>query len=405
MKRTAVITGATGQDGSYLAELLLSKGYEVKGLARRSSIDNHYDRIQHLVGAEGFEIVEGDVSDAINMSSLIHKYKPDEIYNLAAQSHVQTSFAQPSLTFDVNTKGVLNILEAIRQHSPNTRFYQASTSEMFGKNISYDYDVQGCPVRYDGLLSFDDTIYKERYGFEYVTPESTCDGIFQDEDTPFAPQSPYAVSKVAAHQFVQLYRQAYKLHASCGILFNHESERRGALFVTRKITKWIGAFLVWLEPQLGVFDGGQLSGACEDENRYYLSPYDHVGFPKLRLGNLEALRDWGHAEDYVKAMYMMVTANEPSDYVVATSKSYTIKDFLEYAFAYVKEQCNVSMSISSHVVIDPAFIRPAEVDYLLGRSTKIRKALQWKPEVDFGTLVRRMVEHDISQEKSISQKR
>jgi GDPmannose 4,6-dehydratase len=400
-KRTAVITGVTGQDGSYLAELLLSKGYAVKGLARRSSIDNHYDRVKHLVGEQWFDLIEGDVSDTINVSNLIQQYKPSEFYNLAAQSHVQTSFAQPSLTFNVNTHGVLNILEAIRQHSPNTRFYQASTSEMFGSNVSFDYDVQGCAVRYDGpMLPEDSNISRNRYGCDSVSPQSTYDGIFQDEDTPFAPQSPYAVSKAAAHHLTQLYRKAYKIHASCGILFNHESERRGVLFVTRKITKWIGEYMKWF-PTQPRFEQGQLASIriVDDPSKIYVGIYDKIGFPKLKLGNLEALRDWGHAEDYVKAMHLMVWADAPDDYVVATGKSYTIKEFLEAAFRYVSDTygVGVTIGIDSHVMIDPAFVRPAEVNYLLGNTSKIRSSLFWEPQVRFGDLVKRMVDHDISQ--------
>lgn len=350
--KVAVITGVTGQDGSYLAELLLGKGYEVIGVVRRSSSDTT-GRIKHLDGRDGFNLVQGDVTDPNSINFVLHSYHPDEFYNLAAQSHVKTSFEQPDLTFNVNARGVLNILEAIRHYSPWTRLYQASTSEMFGKNF-----VGG------------------------------LDNKYQDENTPFAPQSPYAISKVAAHHYVQLYREAYSIHGSCGILFNHESERRGEEFVTRKITKWIGDFTRWR------LLSGNYKILHTHDNDHIATPLnknnDIFTYPKLRLGNLEPRRDWGHAKDYVNAMWLMLQQDEPDDYVVSTKETHSVEEFLIEAFKCIKID-----NYQPYVVQDPKFMRPAEVNYLLGDSTKIREKLGWKPTVSFPALVSRMVEHDI----------
>ena len=328
MNKVAIVTGATGQDGSYLSELLLDKGYTVVGLRRRSSSEKGLERIQHLLNNDNFKLVEADITDPANVCWLIQTYLPDELYNLAAQSHVGTSFQQPSYTTQVNLQGPLNFLEAIRLLSPSTKFYQASTSEMFGKN----YEQMG-------------------------------DTKYQRETTAFVPQSPYAVAKLAAHEMVRIYRDSYGLYACCGILFNHESERRGENFVTRKITKWIGEFVA--------------SGQDED-------------FPALRLGNLDAHRDWGHAQDYVEAMYLMLQQDEPEDYVIATSETHSVREFLTEAF----NEIGIT-NFEPYVVIDPEFYRPCEVDWLLGHTGKARDQLGWRPKVSFQELVQRMVRSDI----------
>ena len=318
----ALIFGITGQDGSYLAELLLSKGYEVVGVTRRTSTPNTLN-INHIL--QNVVLVEGDVTDGFNVSKIIEEHKPDEIYNLAAQSHVGTSFKQPNLTWDITAGGVLNILEAIRysERRFEMRFYQASSSEMFGKNFS---TVNG--------------------RFKEIK--------FQDENTPFVPQSPYAIAKLAAHHLVRNYREGYGIHGSCGILFNHESERRGEKFVTRKITKWIGEFKSW------AMDVGFMNDPPQHGNDLLLGP-DNSTFPKLRLGNLDAKRDWGHAEDYVNAMWLMLQKDDPDDYVIGTGETHSVREFLDAAFASVGID-----DWSNLVVVDPEFYRPAEVDYLLG---------------------------------------
>ena len=328
MNKVAIITGATGQDGSYLSELLLDKGYTVVALRRRSSSEKGLERIQHLLNNDNFKLVEADITDSGCVNNLIRDYLPTEVYNLAAQSHVGTSFKQPLYTTQVNIEGPLNFLEAIRLLSPSTRFYQASTSEMFGKNF-----------------------------------EQMGDTKYQKETTPFVPQSPYAVAKLAAHELVRIYRDSYGLYACCGILFNHESERRGENFVTRKITKWIGEFVA----------------SEQDEN-----------FPALRLGNLDAHRDWGHAQDYVDAMYLMLQQEEPEDYVIATSETHSVREFLTEAFNEIGIP-----DFEPYVVIDPEFYRPCEVDWLLGHTGKARDQLGWRPKVSFQELVQRMVRSDI----------
>lgn len=365
MNKVALIFGVSGQDGSYLAELLLQKGYEVIGVTRRVSVSTT-ERINHILPQ--ITIAEGDITDGFSVNKLIEQYKPDEIYNLAAQSHVGTSFKQPSLTWDITAGGVLNILEAIR-YSPrkdDIRFYQASSSEMFGKNY--------------------DEVENKKY---------------QDENTEFIPQSPYAIAKLAAHHLVRNYREGYGIHGSCGILFNHESERRGENFVTRKITKWIGEFVKWFDPtnELGQILSDELSDATmpflddindiDDKNIIYNSLMDREGFPKLRLGNLDAKRDWGHAEDYVNAMWLMLQQEEADDYVVATGETYSVRDFLDVAFAKIGID-----NWSNLVVIDPQFYRPAEVDHLLGIPTKAEGKLGWERKVSFKDLVHRMVDSD-----------
>ncbi len=362
--RKALITGITGQDGSFLAELLLEKGYEVVGLKRRASTSNH-DRISHI-DSELFSVEEFEIIDSGSVYSIVDKHQPDEIYNLAAQSHVGTSFDQPNYTIQVNTIGVVNFLEAIRRFSPSTRFYQASTSEMFGKN--YDVLVDG-----ELVANTECELNSEK---------------FQDEATSFEPQSPYGAAKLASHHLVRIYREGFGLHCSCGILFNHESERRGENFVTRKITKWLAAFAKW------AFDQG-----LDAEPRHFFFDDDNIHsrrseFPKLRLGNLHAFRDWGHAEDYVKAMWLMLQQEEPEDYVIATGETHSVHDFLVHAFEYFEID-----DYSDFVVIDPEFYRPAEVEYLRGEPSKAIEKLGWNPEVSFEDLVHRMLESDLDAEE------
>ena len=366
-KNKAIITGITGQDGSHLADFLLSQNYEVVGIARRTSTDNT-SRISRLKENPNLVIESGDITDYSSIVRILQKHSDaTEFYNLAAQSHVGDSFKQPGLTWDITGKGCLNILQAIVDLSlqDKIRFYQASSSEMFG--ASYD----------------------ESEGVSFNEPERGIQRFkFQNENTKFLPQSPYAISKCAAHYAVRLYREAYGLHGSCGILFNHEGERRGENFVTRKITKWIGEYLKW-------FDGCEFGtrGIFLPEDNDFVTahgkPLTKPEFPKLRLGNLDAYRDWGYAGDYVKAMHLMLQQDKPDDYVVCTGETHTIREFLDVAFSFI----GIS-DWSEYVVIDPQFYRPAEVDYLRGDSSKVRK-LGWKPETSFKKLVRMMVEHDI----------
>ena len=323
--KKAVITGITGQDGSYLADLLLEKGYEVHGVIRRSSSFNTA-RIEHLINNpeiynKTLFLHYGDLTDYNTISNVINKYNPDEFYNLGAQSHVRVSFDAPVYTGEVGGIGTLNALEAIREYEQRTgkkiRYYQASSSEMFGK-------VQEVP---------------------------------QKETTPFYPRSPYGCAKAYAHYLTVNYRESYGMHASCGILFNHESPRRGETFVTRKITRAIGR----------IYQGLQ---------------------KKLYLGNLDALRDWGFAGDYVEAMWLMLQQDTPDDYVVSTGKMYSVREFCQKAFS------KYNMNYEDYVEIDPRYYRPAEVDQLLGDSTKARTVLGWQPKVDFDGLVNMMAEHD-----------
>jgi GDPmannose 4,6-dehydratase len=324
--KTAIVTGITGQDGSYLAENLLDKDYKVIGLYRRSST-NTFNRIKHIDNPN-FILQEYDITDPSGCISLISYIQPDEFYNLAAQSHVATSFKQPTTTFEINAIGVINVLEAIRLFSKHTKFYQASTSEMFGRNYSVDSD-----------------------GNKY-----------QNEETSLLPQSPYAVAKLASHRMVQIYREAYNLYCCSGILFNHESPRRGENFVTRKITRYVGRLA---------------------NNK--LQPDE-----KLRLGNIKAVRDWGHAKDYVEAMRLMLNNNiAANDFVISTGQCYSVEQFLQIAFGLINKDWN------NYVVIDPEFYRPAEVDYLRGNSDKAKKLLGWEPKIPFEDLVKDMVNQDI----------
>ena len=374
----AIIFGITGQDGSYLAELLLEKGYEVIGVTRRVSVDTS-TRISHILPK--ITIVEGDVTDGFNVNKIIQDHEPDEIYNLAAQSHVGTSFKQPSLTWDITAGGVLNILEAIKYspHKDKIRFYQASSSEMFGKNYNVS-DVATLMVRNGEVVAGENG--KGIYDYQK----------YQDEDTAFMPQSPYAVAKLAAHNMVRIYRDSYGIHGSCGILFNHESERRGEHFVTRKITSWIGKFHEFTRHGVVALEGVSYHGSEEvpDDMMARVSHGELKLFPKLRLGNLDACRDWGHAEDYVRAMWMMLQQDEPDDYVIATGETYSVRQFLDATFARIGIE-----DWGDYVIIDPEFYRPAEVDYLLGRPDKAASKLGWTPNISFKQLAERMVDYDV----------
>ena len=327
--KTAIIYGVTGQDGSYLSEFLLSKGYTIYGVTRRSSVDNT-SRIAHLLNKTDFNLVQGDVTDYSSIDRLLNEVQPDEVYNLAAQSNVGTSFNQPLLTWNVTGQGYLNILEVIRQMGNRPRFYQASSSEMFGDQYNLDNN-------------------REKY---------------QDERTKFAPQSPYAIAKLAGHSAVSLYRRSYDLFACGGILFNHESERRGERFVTRKISRYV-ADLYWAT-QTG------------------------RSIPKLKLGNLSAKRDWGHAEDYVTAMWMMLQHDYADDFVISTGNTYSVEDYLKQAF-----KCINIVEYMQYVEIDESLKRPSEVPYLRGISKKAERRLNWKPNITFDNLVTRMVRHDL----------
>ena len=322
MSKRAIITGITGQDGSYLAELLLEKGYEVVGVTRRLSAPNT-ERIEHLQGR--IDLRPGDLLDQMSLLKVVDEVRPHEVYNLAAMSFVPASWDQPMLTGEVNAQGVTRVLDAIRRIDTSIRFYQASSSEMFGK------------VR--------------------ETP--------QTEETPFYPRSPYGVSKVFAHYITVNYRESYDLFAASGILFNHESPRRGLEFVTRKVTDGVARI------KLGLADS-------------------------LTLGNLDARRDWGFAGDYVRAMWMMLQQDSPGDYVVATGVSHSVRDLVQTAFDHV------GLDWQQHVKIDPSFLRPAEVDHLIGDSTKARTELGWQPAVDFEGLVTRMVDADLQRLRAAS---
>jgi GDPmannose 4,6-dehydratase len=313
-KRKAFITGITGQDGSYLAEILLERGYEVYGMVRRSSSFNT-GRVDHIFG--DIELVFGDLADASVLNQLMRTIRPDEVYNLGAQSHVRVSFDIPEYTADVDALGTLRLLDAIREEGVDCRFYQASSSEMFG-------EVAEVPQR---------------------------------EETPFHPRSPYGVAKVFGYWITRNYREAYGMYAVNGILFNHESPRRGPTFVTRKITRAVGAIL---------------RGEQDD----------------LKLGNLDAKRDWGFARDYMEGAWRMLQADEPDDYVLATNETHTVQEFLEEAFTYA------GLDWRDYVKIDPRYFRPAEVDLLIGDYSKAKDKLGWEPTVRFRELVRMMVDGD-----------
>ena len=327
-KKKALITGITGQDGSYLTELLLSKGYEVHGMVRRSSTMTR-GRIDHIFlpsrASYGVPLLHyGDLTDGSAINRILREVRPDEIYNLGAQSHVKVSFEVPEYTGDADGLGVLRILEGVRETGMNPRFYQAGSSEMFGKVLE--------------------------------TP--------QTENTPFYPRSPYAAAKVYAHWLALNYREAYGMFVCNGILFNHESPRRGENFVTRKITLGVAAIKLGLK-----------------EN--------------LALGNLDAKRDWGYAKDYVEAMWLMLQQDQPDDYVVATGETHSVEEFCELAFGHV------GLDYKKYVTVNPIYFRPTEVDLLLGDASKARKKLGWKPQTDFSTLVKLMVQEDLALTKKL----
>lgn len=355
--KTALIFGVTGQDGSHLADLLIEKNYNVVGVTRRSSTNNT-QRIQHLLTLQNFKLIEGDITDPHSISGIFRSNEQvDEVYNLSAQSHVGTSFKQPGLTWDVTGKGCINILQTIVDMQLfDIKFYQASSSEMFGSS--------------------------------YVISR---DGVkYQDENTPFAPQSPYAIAKCAAHYAVQLYKQAYNLHASAGILFNHEGPRRGDNFVTKKITNWISDFKIWMQDHnltpddLNAQSHDNICGISLDQN-----------IPKLRLGNINTYRDWGYAGDYVEAMWMMLQQEQPDDYVICTGNTYTIKEFLDFSFRYI----GIS-DWSNYVVIDKDLYRPAEVNFLRGDNTKALTKLGWKPKYNLDMLISLMIDCGINDKLS-----
>lgn len=324
-KRKALITGITGQDGSFLAELLLAKDYEVYGIVRRSSSFNRgrIDHLHQVSETSGLRLVYGDMNDSSSLNKTLRTVKPDEIYNLAAQSHVQVSFDIPEYTGEVTALGTLRLLEAIRESGISPRFYQASSSEIFGNTTE----------------------------------------IPQRETTPFRPRSPYAISKLFAYWTTVNYRESYNIFAVNGILFNHESERRGENFVSRKITKSAARI------KLGLQD-------------------------KLLLGNLDARRDWGYAKDYVEAMWLMLQQDEPDDYVIATGESHSVRDLLDVCFTHL------GLDWHDYVEINPHYFRPSEVDHLMGDSSKAARELGWRPKVSFAELIRLMVEADLADIKA-----
>jgi len=348
MSKSALVFGATGQDGSYLCEMLLKKGYDVLAIARRSSVDNT-ERLKYCLNHRKFTMVRGDICDQSFVFSTIAKNNPEEIYNLAAQSHVGDSFTQPNYTIDVDLIGTLNVLNGILNFSKSSRFYQASTSEMYGSCFSYYSPIDGTRVESKTAISREDFIKKN---------------CFQDELTAMIPNSPYGVAKLASHNLVKIYRESYGLYACSGILFNHESPRRGELFVTRKITSWIGM---------------RKNSKTKE---------------KLQLGNVDSLRDWGHAKDYVEAMHSMLQLNAPDDFVIATGCTYSVEDFLNVAFKHAGFG-----SWKRQVVLNPTLKRPFEVDALRGVSTKAAKVLKWEPSYNFDLLVKEMVESDIDGHK------
>ncbi len=375
--KKAIIFGVTGQDGSHLADLLVDKGYKVIGVARRSSVDTT-QRIVDTMTSPNFLLALGDITDVSSVTTLLKEHADvNEVYNLAAQSHVAVSFKQPGLTWDVTGKGCLNILQSLVDlEMTHVKFYQASSSEMFGKN----YDERT-------VLKLEDKKEKQSLDELYECEK------FQNEETKFLPQSPYAIAKCAAHYMVRLYRESYNMHASAGILFNHEGPRRGENFVTRKITKWVGDFINYKKEIRKQYTLKVIETWFEEDRIVFecASTREHLGsFPKLRLGNLEAFRDWGFAGDYVEAMWMMLQQDIPDDYVVCTGETHTIKEFLDVAFNHV----NIK-EWSDYVVQDPKFYRPAEVDYLRGHNEKAREKLGWTPKTSFNELVTMMVEHDL----------
>ena len=390
--QVAVISGVTGQTGSYLAETLLSSGYFVIGFSRRVSVDTS-ERIRHLLPNANFQFEEGDICDTHYITSLLTKYRVAEFYNLAAQSHVGTSFNQPVVTSDINYGGVLNILNCIKEMSPTTKFYQASTSELFGSSYDTGSDVQERCVM-DNMPNYfvDGITYTEDLPSQFAVDKlnsimtqeiyEASSYKYQDENTKMVPQSPYAVAKLGAHHLVRLYRESYGIYAAAGILFNHESPRRGDKFVTKKITKWLGKFIEFTESKpLGEF---------VPDPDYILTQNGSIKYPKLRLGNLDASRDWGHAKDYAEGMYTILQQEKPDDFVLCTEETHTIREFLTEAFNHVG-----ITNWEDFVVVDPKFYRPAEVDYLRGSCKKARETFGWKPSYTFESLVKEMVDAEV----------
>lgn len=357
----ALITGVTGQDGSYLSELLLEKEYKVVGLARRCSHSN-VERISHILDHKNFELVEGDVTDLSSVYGIIQKYKPDRIFNTAAQSHVGTSFSQPLYTWNVVAVGCMNILEAVCMLNYETRILQLSSSEQFGDQYTEILDPE-----FDKFIKL--------YGNNNVAFTCSDSKIIrcQNEHTKMNPQSPYAIAKLAAYNAARLYRNSYGMFVSNSITFNHESPRRGSQFVTQKICKWIGNFLLWSNS---------------------LERYKNIEeeFPKLRLGNLYAQRDWGFARDHCSCMIKILEHDKPDDFVIGTEETHTVEEFLIEAFKCI----NIS-DYKQYVVIDESLKRPSEVPYLRADASKARKVLGWEPKVSFKQLVKMMVDYEIQQ--------
>lgn len=353
MQKVGLVLGCNGQDGSYLCELLLEKDYQVIGLYRRSSFPN-FNRIEHI--KDRLVLVEGDVTDYSSLSSLIERYKPNEIYNLAAQSHVKSSFDQPFYTTNVDYIGCLNLLEILKHmyhHGHFIKLYQASTSEMFGSCYKETVFTMG-------------DINKEG---EFIKNGDYRLVKYQDEDTPMKPNSPYAIAKLAAHNAIRLYREAYGIFCCSGILFNHESERRGEEFVTKKITKYLGNLI---------------KTRAWKENGFTYIDYTKGPLEKLKLGNLDSSRDWGYAKDYIEGMWLMLQQDKPDDFILATGETHTVKEFLHEAFMMM------GLNWQDYVEIDPQFNRPCEVPYLCGNANKAKSVLGWKPKTKFKELVRIM---------------
>ena len=355
-KEIHLIIGVGGQDGQALSSFLLSLGHRVIGVARRSSQPRNY--LTPLI-TKGLEIVEGDVTDVFSLYKIFSKYKPDYIYNLSAQSHVGSSFSQPSMTWDVVATGVLNVLETMREVCPQARFYQASSSEMFGSNYSVDEESEGLWETKDynikdGFLQ--DHLKKANKEYNRTLP-------FQDEYTPFRPESPYAIAKLAGHHTTRLYRESYGLFASTGILFNHEGIYRGINFLTRKITNYV--------------------------SRLWLAKREGKKIERLGLGNLDAYRDWSDAEDMVQAMYLILKHDKADDFVIGSGETHTVREFCEEAFGLIGE------NFEHHVAIFDSLKRPSEVPYLRANPEKAKKELGWKQKSTFKDLVKEMVDHDI----------
>ncbi len=342
--KNVLITGITGQTGSYLAELLIDKGYVVCGIKRRTSTNNT-SNLSNIIENPNLILIEGDCLDSLFITDLIRSKQFDEIYHLAAQSHVWTSFQIPEYTTNSIYLSTLYVLEAIRKYSPQTKMYFSGSSEMFGKNYSFLMEEPNINNSLPGITK-----------------------KYQDEETAFCPQSPYSIAKLAGFHLTRLYREAYGLYSCSGILFNHESPRRGVEFVTRKITKY-----------------------CANIYFHHGSQYNS-SIPKLKLGNLESYRDWGYAQDYADAIYKILQQDIPRDLVISTGTTYSIRQFLEKCFDYINV---LPENINDFVEIDPSLYRPAEVDYLCGNSSLARKILNWKPTVDIDELIHIMIEADI----------